>query len=78
MPTVLRSGPYRLFFYSSDAGEPRHVHVQRDTSVAKFWLDPTQLDQTDSFRRSEIRRIEGIIAENHERLTEAWDEHFSQ
>jgi hypothetical protein len=28
MPTVLRSGPYRFFFYSADRGEPPHVHVE--------------------------------------------------
>lgn len=40
MPTVLRDGPYRFFFYASDRGEPPHVHVQRELMVAKFWLTP--------------------------------------
>jgi hypothetical protein len=44
MPTVLRSGPYRLFFYSGDRGEPPHVHVERESSVAKVWLDPVRLE----------------------------------
>jgi hypothetical protein len=39
MPTVLRSGPYRFFFYSSDGPEPPHVHVERDAGRVKFWLD---------------------------------------
>ena len=26
MPTVLRHGPYRFFFYSGDRDEPPHVH----------------------------------------------------
>ena len=30
MPTILRIGPYRFFFYSSEDGEPIHVHVIRD------------------------------------------------
>jgi hypothetical protein len=38
MPTVLRSGPYRFFFYSADREEPRHVHVARGEARAKFWL----------------------------------------
>ena len=41
MPTVLRRGPYRFFFYSSDRAEPPHVHVERDENLAKFWLDPS-------------------------------------
>jgi len=27
MPTVLRWGPYRAFFYSNERGEPPHIHV---------------------------------------------------
>jgi len=42
MPTVLRAGPYRFFFYSSDAAEPPHVHVERDENTAKFWLSPVR------------------------------------
>lgn len=30
MPTVLRSGPYRLYFYSHEPNESPHVHVDRD------------------------------------------------
>ena len=78
MPTVLRIGPYRFFFYSSDAAEPRHVHVQRDATLAKFWLDPIRLDYSQGYRAFEIRRIESIIRENHERLTGAWDEYFAK
>jgi len=36
MPTVLRLGPYRFFFYAGDADEPPHVHVERDRNTAKF------------------------------------------
>jgi hypothetical protein len=34
MPTVLRLGPYRFFFYAGDGEEPLHVHVERDDSEA--------------------------------------------
>jgi len=43
MPTVLRTGPYRFFFVSLDRGEPPHIHVRRESMVAKFWLDPISL-----------------------------------
>ena len=43
MPTILRQGPYRFFFYAGDRDEPVHVHVERDDSIAKFWLDPLRL-----------------------------------
>ncbi len=40
MPTVLRHGPYRFFFYAGDRDEPPHVHIERDSKIAKLWLDP--------------------------------------
>ena len=40
MPTILREGPYRFFFYASDRDEPLHVHVERDDRVAKFLAGP--------------------------------------
>jgi hypothetical protein len=78
MPTVLKVGPYRLFFYSSDGDEPRHVHVRRDDSVAKFWLDPVRMEFSVGLSASEIRRVERIIAENRRTLVERWDEYFGR
>ena len=36
MPTILRIGPYRFFFFSEESGEPVHVHVIREQTEAKF------------------------------------------
>ena len=36
MPTILRWGPYRAFFYSNEGGEPPHVHVRAGDLEAKF------------------------------------------
>jgi hypothetical protein len=78
MPTVLRSGPYRLFFYSGDRDEPRHVHVERDSNRAKFWLDPVRLAGSGGFGRAEIRRVEAVVRDNAIQLRRAWDEHFTE
>ncbi|WHZ29800.1 MAG: hypothetical protein OJF51_004602 [Nitrospira sp.] len=43
MPTVLRVGPYRFFFYAGDRDELPHIHIEREDKVAKFWLDPIRL-----------------------------------
>jgi hypothetical protein len=78
MPTVLRSGPYRLFFYSGDRDEPRHVHVERDSNRAKFWLDPVRLAESGGFGRAEIRRVEFLVKDNAIQLRGAWDEYFAE
>jgi Domain of unknown function (DUF4160) len=77
MPTVLRLAAYRFFFYASDRGEPPHVHVERESSVAKFWLNPLRLASSGDFSRPEIRRIEQIVAEHHEQFLEAWNDFFT-
>lgn len=78
MPTILRLGPYRFFFYSADAVEPRHVHVARGDALAKFWLDPPRLAHNTGFKPAELRRIRSIIFEEHSALVESWNEYFGR
>jgi hypothetical protein len=78
MPTVLRSGPYRFFFYSGDRTEPPHIHVERDINKAKLWLDPVRLHRSSGFGRTEIIRIIMIVEENQERLAASWDSYFNE
>lgn len=68
MPTVLRSGPYRFFFYAGDRDEPPHVHVERNDCEAKFWLDPVRLARSHGFAASEVNRIEELIVQNQQGL----------
>lgn len=76
MPTVLRSGPYRFFFYAGDADEPPHVHVERDDSEAKFWLEPVRLEYSHGFSRKEINRIRTVVQNHQQELLESWNEFF--
>ena len=76
MPTVLRIGPYRLFFYAGDRDEPEHVHVERGINEAKFWLDPVRMERSGRFNRQELRSIQRIIEEHQGQLVEAWREYF--
>lgn len=76
MPTVMRIGPYRFFFYSADGHEPPHIHVERDQSIAKFWLDPVRLAVSGGFGRAEIRDIERLVGQHNEQLREAWNGYF--
>lgn len=77
MPTALRIGPYRFFFYASDRDEPLHIHVEREKMLAKFWLSPVRLQYGSGFNRAELTRLEAVIQEHREALMEAWNDHFS-
>ena len=76
MPTVLRSGPYRFYFYSHEPNEPPHIHVDRDDSSAKFWLNPAQLAANFGFRDHELGKIQSIVAEQRAEFLEAWNGFF--
>ncbi|MFI5364186.1 MAG: DUF4160 domain-containing protein [Candidatus Binatia bacterium] len=72
MPTVLKSGPYRVYFFSHEPNEPPHVHVDRDDRSAKFWLHPLALARNLGFPPHELRRIRTLIENNRNKLLEAW------
>ncbi len=76
MPTVLRSGPYRVYFFSHEPNEPAHVHVDRDDLSAKFWLQPVALVRNFGFPAHELRRIRTPIEEHQASLLEAWNGHI--
>jgi len=76
MPTVLRVGPYRFFFYSGDWNEPPHVHVERDDAKAKFWLSPVRLARSGGFGGSELNRIQNLVEENADHLKRSWNGYF--
>ena len=77
MPTILRHAGYRFFFYSSDADEPYHVHIEREDKNAKFWLQPVRLCYNGGFNRSEISKILKIVRDKQIIMVEAWNEYFN-
>lgn len=78
MPTVFRSGPYRLFFYSADGDEPPHIHVSRDELSAKLWLDPVALAANYGFAGSELQRIGKLVKQHEALLLDSWNDFFSR
>jgi len=73
MPTVLRSGPYRVYFYSHESKEPPHVHVDRDQISCKFWLSPVGLANNLGFRSHELRDIQRLIEQHVDDLLKDWE-----
>jgi hypothetical protein len=76
MPTIREiPGPYRLFFFSFDCGEPKHVHVQRERKVCKFWMEPVALASNHGFSPVELNAIRQLLEANRTKILEAWNEH---
>jgi hypothetical protein len=58
--------------------EPPHVHIQRERSLAKFWLQPITIALATNFSAGELRQLERLVTENQQSWMEAWHEFFSR
>jgi hypothetical protein len=76
VPTVLRVGAFRFYFYSHEPNEPLHVHVDRAEATIKIWLEPVEVAKSRGFRAHEIGGIVAMVEEHRMQLLEAWHEHF--
>jgi hypothetical protein len=76
MPTVMRIGPYRFFFYSNEGHEPMHIHVKSDENEAKFWLEPIQLVWNHGYNERRLSEIRAHVEENQATFVSAWREYF--
>ncbi len=75
-PTVFRSGPYRLFFFSSDRGEPAHVHVERDRRTAKYLAVSGEAGYNLGFAPTELNKVASAVREHEAELLQAWHDYF--
>ena len=78
MPTVLRIGPFKFYFYSHEPNEPPHIHIDRERYSAKFWLEPVALARNIGFSPQELRKLEKLVRENQTELLEAWYGYFGR
>lgn len=76
MPTVLRIGPYRFFFYSNEGNEPPHIHVEAGGKLAKFWLNPVSLADNIGYNQKEVNEIAKLVQQQKKALQKAWRKHF--
>jgi len=76
VPTVLEADGFRFFFYSNEGTEPRHIHVEKGSGEAKFWLDPIELVAANGMKAKELRQARMLIEENADSFRRKWDEFF--
>jgi hypothetical protein len=78
MPTVLRDGKYRFFFFSNEGNEPKHIHVESGDEYAKFWLHPVQLAKSTGYNSKELNAIRKLVQEYAGLFEEKWHEYFGE
>jgi Domain of unknown function (DUF4160) len=78
VPTVLRIGPYRFFFWSNESSEPPHVHVEAGDAHAKIWLAPVRLEKNDGYNPRALRRLRELTVQHEPQILERWHEHLGE
>ena len=83
MPKVLEFGPYILFFWVGENGEPVHIHValKRPTENAtKIWLTSSGgcllAHNRSHIPEKDLRNILELISLNHDYICRKWCEVF--
>ncbi|MGH8182195.1 MAG: DUF4160 domain-containing protein [Rhodanobacteraceae bacterium] len=79
MPVVFRHRGYRFYFYSNEGSprEPMHVHVGKDDSEAKIWIEPSiAVAYNDGFNARTLRELLKIVEQNRLRIARVWHDYF--
>lgn len=75
-PTIVRDGPFRLFFFSRE--ETRiHEHVAHPDGEAKFWLTPdVNLGVNIGLSPAQVRQAQAVVTAHLQEIEDAWRRHF--
>jgi hypothetical protein len=75
-PTVVRDGPFRLFFFSREESRS-HVHVAHPDGEAKFWLTPeVALANYTGLTAQQLRDAQLVVEVHLTEIQNAWHHHF--
>jgi hypothetical protein len=76
VPTVLRWGAYRAFFYSNERDEPPHIHIRAGDKEIKVWLHDLTLAANMGFAAHEVGDTIRHLRANRLKLMAAWNAYF--
>ncbi len=75
-PTILRQGPFRLFFFSREESRI-HLHVAHPDGEANFWLTPAVAVATwIALSERRLREAGAVVEEHLVEIAQAWHRHF--
>ena len=85
MPQLFVFGPYVIFFWSDDNGEPVHVHVaikKPTTNATKIWLTADggciRANNNGRIPEKDLRTVEKLVRFNHGEICNRWVELFGE
>jgi hypothetical protein len=79
MPVVFRDRGFRFFFYSNEGSprEARHIHVDKGSAEAKFWLFPdVRVPYNHGFEARILRELLDTVTYRRNMIERAWHEFF--
>jgi hypothetical protein len=77
-PTIVRDGPFRLFFFSREEFRI-HVHVAHSDGEAKFWLTPdVTLATSTGLTPRQLNEAKLVVQVHLKEINDAWIHHFSR
>jgi hypothetical protein len=77
-PTIVRDGPFRLFFFSREESRI-HVHVAHSDGEAKFWLTPdVNLATSTGLTPRQLNEAQLVVQAHLKEINDAWIHHFSR
>lgn len=78
VPILHREARFVFRFYSSDRGEPPHVHVVGNDGRAKVWLAPVEVVRVRRYDGRQRSLIEHIAREHRHEWLKAWNDFFGR
>jgi len=77
MPTVLRIGGYRFFFFS-DEHLPMHIHIEKADSYVRIEIETLKVTDSYNISHKEVKKLKRFVEENREVLKGAWNAYFKE
>lgn len=76
MPTVLKWKGWIFLFYSADGDEPPHVHIRKDRSELKIWLEDCSVARNAGVKPHDANSLQKVVQQHQQEFLEAWHEYF--
>ncbi|RDC65973.1 DUF4160 domain-containing protein [Adhaeribacter pallidiroseus] len=78
MPTILKTYGLRFFFFSNEATDPAHVHVEKNNAYAKYYLSPVEHAFSFAFNANELSQIRNLVQQHQSVFLTKWNEFIGQ